>query len=82
MKPPMEQTICELVNVIVVDESGVPVIMEIPAYTVKSETLDERVKNILSTYLSLSEQMRNSVSLGDFALFLLAQAKNDPRRMD
>lgn len=51
--------------------------MEVPAFTVDTETLRERVSELMETYLLRSEL--NELSLADFALFLLSQAATDPK---
>lgn len=68
----------ETVTVDITSDEGV-VALTIPAYTVPTEALRQRVIAITDGYLQLSRIARQPVSLGDFALHVLAHAANDPK---
>lgn len=53
----------------------------VPAFTVSPELLKDRIARLAATYLTASRADGEPVSLGDFALFILGQASQDPREI-
>lgn len=65
---------CETVTVRV---GSVPI--TVPAYTVPGNELRKRIAGIVETYLQRSAIAKCQTSLGDFALYVLTRAAEDPR---
>lgn len=59
-------------------EGATPHVMQVPAYTVPLGELATTVLDIWREYEELSEQREEPVSLGDFSLFLLVRASQEP----
>lgn len=51
----------------------------VPAYTVPSETLRERLEHLQALYFEVSSAQRMPTSLADYAMYLLAKASTDPK---
>lgn len=56
--------------------------LEVPAFTQDDETIKDRVNVTLDLYLGLVNITDTTASLGDFAMFLLHKASEDPREYD
>lgn len=72
---------CELIHVAVTDMDDNQIRLVIPAYTPGFNVVEKRIHELTSEYLEKSRRTANPVSLGDFALFLLSAASDDPREI-
>lgn len=71
---------CDTVTVEVTNAQGNPAAqLTVPAFTVTQAHLGVRVAEELEEYLNRA-RVAYPVSLGDFALYLLARASEDPKR--
>lgn len=70
---------CQVVCVTIDPLEGPVVRLTVPAYTVPPATLAERIEGLSMEYMALSRAQGESVSLGDFGMFVLAKASEDPR---
>jgi hypothetical protein len=71
----------ETIQVTLVTDDGGCTSLEIPAFTVNSSALELRVQELLTEYIERSVATGNATSLGDFCLYLLAIAEDDPKEM-
>lgn len=75
----MAATTCATVTVTVTDEDGNVTTKVVPAYTRPLPELRTLLKGHVATYLERSRLEGEPGSLGDFALYLLVKAADDPR---
>lgn len=69
----------EKVRITAVDKDDNATLLIVPAYTVEPEALFNRVKELLGDYILESGRTGEQLtSLGDFALYVLAAASQDP----
>jgi len=73
---------CEQVLADLTSEEGETRYLTIPAFTVTPEALRSRLSEIERDYFRRSADTGNLVSLGDFALYVLTLAADDPTTME
>lgn len=69
---------CEAVIVHINHPTAGVAIRRVPAYTVPPLMLAERITRLVTEYMDKSRDQGESVSLGDFAIFLVDRASRDP----
>lgn len=74
---------CETLSIIVVPTGGVVgTEMVVPAYTRSQDEFSEKLAELTAAYLDGSTENKDSVSIADFALYLLTAASQEPRFME
>lgn len=69
---------CEMVRINMLDEDGMRAVLDVPAYTRPAHELRDLAIAKLDEYLTQARGGASTVSLGDFALYLIAQAALEP----
>lgn len=72
-------TQCEIVTATFTDSEGSEITLEIPAYTVSTVELADKVNELLEKYLEANELAGYEPSLGDFTLWIARYASYEPR---
>jgi hypothetical protein len=72
----------EIVTAEFYDESGAGVRYELPAFTVESSELERRINSLTHEYLERSLAIKSSVSLADYALWIVRHSSYDPHEME
>jgi hypothetical protein len=73
--------VCEIVTAVFTDEEGSSVKYELPAFTVESSELENRINSLAHEYLERSLHLKSPVSLADYALWIVRHASYDPTEM-
>lgn len=76
-----EKIKCSTVKIDITDIRGNIRSFVIPAYTVPELDFCHRIEKLLDAYVAASKTNGDPVSLGDFALFIIAMAATDPKEM-
>jgi hypothetical protein len=72
---------CSTVKIDITDLQGHIVTFTVPAYTVPEIEFCHRVEKLLDTYTAASKANGDQVSLGDFVLWMITLAANDPKEI-
>ena len=71
--------VCETVTIKVTDEAGNSTTRVVPAFTRSFLDMQTQLEGLVAEYLQRATDEREPVSLGDFALYVVAQAAKDPK---
>lgn len=69
---------CDRVFVSVAHQTTGVRLLTLPAYTVPTDDLAERITKLTDEYFATTRDLDTPVSLSDFALFITGRASRDP----
>lgn len=72
---------CSTVKIDITDMRNNVVSFTVPAYTVPEIEFTARMEKLLDTYIAASKMEGDQMSLGDFILWLIVLAANDPKEI-